>query len=116
MDTSNVPPPRSNTRMFFSYSPSPILLRPYASAAAVGSLTIRTTFKPAITPASLVACRYASVKYAGTVITACFTRSPRYASAVSFILVRTMALISSGLKVLVVLLGVLAVDFVGMEM
>lgn len=33
---------------------------------------------------------------AGTVTTACVTFSPRYASAVSFILIRTMALISSG--------------------
>jgi hypothetical protein len=48
--------------MFFS---PPFLSRPYAIAAAVGSLMMRATFKPAITPASLVACRCASLKYAG---------------------------------------------------
>jgi len=52
MDTSKVPPPRSKTRIFFSFFSS----RPYAIAAAVGSLMIRSTFKPAIVPASLVAC------------------------------------------------------------
>ncbi|KAJ0482646.1 hypothetical protein HanIR_Chr13g0656241 [Helianthus annuus] len=61
MLTSNVPPPRSNTRTFFS---TPFLFRPYAIAAAVGSLMILTTFKPAIFPASLVACLWASLKYA----------------------------------------------------
>ena len=53
------------------------LSRPYASAAAVGSLTMRRTFSPAISPASLVAWRSASEKYAGTVITASVTGSPR---------------------------------------
>ena len=46
------------------------LSAPYASAAAVGSLIIRLTSRPAILPASLVAWRCASLKYAGTVITA----------------------------------------------
>ena len=50
---------------------------PYASAAAVGSFTIRRTSSPAMRPASLVACRCASLKYAGTVMTASLTRSPR---------------------------------------
>ena len=50
-DTSNVPPPRSYTRIFWG---SP-LSSPYASAAAVGSLMIRSTLSPAILPASLVA-------------------------------------------------------------
>jgi hypothetical protein len=59
MLTSKVPPPRSNTRIFFS---PPFLSKPYAIAAAVGSLMIRATFKPAIIPASLVACRWASLK------------------------------------------------------
>mmetsp|Transcript_29745 Transcript_29745/g.45987 ORF Transcript_29745/g.45987 Transcript_29745/m.45987 type:complete len:380 (+) Transcript_29745:384-1523(+) len=49
-ETSNVPPPRSNTRIFRS----PFLSRPYAMAAAVGSLMIRATLSPAIAPASLV--------------------------------------------------------------
>ena len=47
----------------------------------MGSLTIRLTVRPAISPASLVAWRWASEKYAGTVITASVTVSPRYASA-----------------------------------
>ena len=73
IDTSNVPPPRSNTAIFS------LTLRsmPYASAAAVGSLMIRLTVRPAISPASLVACRCASLKYAGTVMTASVTGSPR---------------------------------------
>jgi hypothetical protein len=59
--TSNVPPPKSKTRMFFS---PPFLSKPYAMAAAVGSLIILATFSPAIIPASLVACLWASLKYA----------------------------------------------------
>ena len=72
--TSNVPPPRSNTRMFFS---PPFLSRPYAMAAAVGSLMMRMTFMPLMVPASLVAWRCASLKYAGTVTTASLIFSPR---------------------------------------
>jgi hypothetical protein len=53
------------------------LSSPYASAAAVGSGSTRMTFNPAISPASLVALRCASLKYAGTVITASVTFSPR---------------------------------------
>src|SRR5699024_7626605 len=52
IETSNVPPPKSNTKIFSSLS---VLSNPYAKAAAVGSLTIRSTSKPAILPASLVA-------------------------------------------------------------
>jgi len=59
LDTSKVPPPRSNTRIVWS---APSLSRPYASAAAVGSLMIRNTSRPAICPASLVAVRWASSK------------------------------------------------------
>ena len=66
-ETSKVPPPRSKTRTVCSLEP---LSRPYARAAAVGSLTMRRTLKPAISPASLVAWRWASLKYAGTVMTA----------------------------------------------
>jgi len=40
-------------RTFFS---PPFLSRPYAMAAAVGSLIILSTLRPAIAPASLVAC------------------------------------------------------------
>ena len=49
MDTSNVPPPRSYTATIL---PSPDLSRPYASAAAVGSLMMRFTSRPAMRPAS----------------------------------------------------------------
>ena len=52
--TSNVPPPKSKIRIFMS---SWDLFMPYAREAAVGSLIIRTTSKPAIVPASFVACR-----------------------------------------------------------
>mmetsp|Transcript_4680 Transcript_4680/g.6924 ORF Transcript_4680/g.6924 Transcript_4680/m.6924 type:complete len:223 (+) Transcript_4680:1006-1674(+) len=92
-DTSKVPPPRSKIRTFFS---SPFLSRPYAMAAAVGSLMMRRTLRPAIEPASLVAWRWPSLKYAGTVITAFFTSLPMYASAISFIFSSTMLEISSG--------------------
>jgi hypothetical protein len=45
-------------------------------------------------PASLVAWRWPSLKYAGTVTTALPTSSPRYSSAMSFISCRIIALIS----------------------
>ncbi|KAJ0897319.1 hypothetical protein HanRHA438_Chr08g0344371 [Helianthus annuus] len=64
-------------------------------AAAVGSLMIRITFKPAMTPASFVACLCESLKYAGTVTTAFLTVDPTKASAISRILVRTIEEISS---------------------
>src|SRR5690554_1015288 len=90
-DTSNVPPPRSKTRMSSSSLP---FSRPYASAAAVGSLTMRRTFRLAIWPASFVAWRSASLKYAGTVMTASVTGSPRYSSASRLSLPSTRAEIS----------------------
>lgn len=49
-----------------------------------------------MTPASLVACLCASLKYAGTVITACLTVVDSYASAIFFILVNIIDEISSG--------------------
>ena len=52
-ETSKVPPPRSNTRTFFSSLA--FSFNPYAIAAAVGSLMILITLRPAIVPASLVA-------------------------------------------------------------
>ena len=70
---SNVPPPRSKTAIL----PVFFLSRPYASAAAVGSLRMRRTLRPAIVPASFVAWRCASLKYAGTVMTASLTGWPR---------------------------------------
>ena len=76
--------------------PAAFLSRPYAIAAAVGSLIMRSTSRPQIAPASFVACRCASLKYAGTVMTAFVTSCPRLASAVSFILAKTMDEISSG--------------------
>merc|ERR1719327_460987 len=81
-DTSKVPPPRSKTRIVDSPPPRPFLSRPYAMAAAVGSLMIRITFSPAMAPASLVAWRCESLKYAGTVTTAFLTVLPRQDSAV----------------------------------
>jgi hypothetical protein len=59
---------------------------------------MRRTFKPAIAPASLVACRCASLKKLGTVMTALCTRLPKCASAASFILDIIIADISSGEK------------------
>jgi hypothetical protein len=56
---------------------------------AVGSLMIRRTSSPAIRPASLVACRWASLKYAGTVMTASVIFSPRNFDASSTSLRRT---------------------------
>src|SRR5262249_44029589 len=67
-----------------------------ARAAAVGSLMIRSTSSPAILPASLVACRCASLKYAGTVMTASVTFSPRNLAASATSLRSTSAEISSG--------------------
>jgi hypothetical protein len=72
-------------------------LNPYASAAAVGSLIIRLTSSPAIFPAFTVACRCASSKYAGTVITASVIFSPSFASTSALIFERIIAEISSGL-------------------
>jgi hypothetical protein len=73
IEMSNVPPPRSKTAMRWLF----FLSRPKASAAAVGSLMMRSTLRPAIVPASLVAWRCPSLKYAGTVMTARSTFSPR---------------------------------------
>ncbi len=92
-EMSNVPPPRSYTAIVSSL----FLSNPYASAAAVGSLMMRTTSKPAISPACFVACRCASLKYAGTVITAFATFSPRKSSAALFNLPRIIAEICGGL-------------------
>src|SRR5215475_13288229 len=55
---------------------------------------MRSTLKPAISPASLVAVRWASLKYAGTVITASLIDSPRYASASRLSFISTRAEIS----------------------
>ncbi len=97
MVTSNVPPPRSNTAMFKSFFS---LSRPYARDAAVGSLIMRTMSSPAITPASLVAVLWLSLKYAGTVTTAFFIFFPRNASASFFIFLSIIAEISCGIYVL----------------
>mmetsp|Transcript_71125 Transcript_71125/g.160920 ORF Transcript_71125/g.160920 Transcript_71125/m.160920 type:complete len:300 (-) Transcript_71125:279-1178(-) len=95
-DTSKVPPPRSKISTFLSSSLS--WSRPKAMAAAVGSLMMRKTSKPAMEPASLVAWRWLSLKYAGTVMTALLMSSPTNDSAISFILISTMLDISSGVN------------------
>ena len=56
---SKVPPPRSYTATVESPFP---LSSPYAKAAAVGSLMILLTSRPAIFPASFVACLCESLK------------------------------------------------------
>jgi len=93
-ETSKVPPPRSKISTL--RSDDDCLSRPYAIAAAVGSLMMRSTLRPAIAPASFVDARCESLKYAGTVTTALGTVVPRNASAVSFILISTIDEISSG--------------------
>ena len=55
---------------------------------------------PAISPASFVAWRWASEKYAGTVITASVTVSPRYDSASRLSFCSTNAEICWGVKFL----------------
>mmetsp|Transcript_26026 Transcript_26026/g.65035 ORF Transcript_26026/g.65035 Transcript_26026/m.65035 type:complete len:322 (-) Transcript_26026:79-1044(-) len=92
-ETSKVPPPRSKMRTLFSaLAPFCFFLsRPYAMAAAVGSLMIRMTLRPAMRPASFVAWRCESLKYAGTVMTAFVMFSPVNPSAVSFIFCSTNA-------------------------
>jgi hypothetical protein len=52
-----------------------------ARLAAVGSLIILMTLRPAIVPAAFVASLCELLKYAGTVITASLTSIPRYTSA-----------------------------------
>ena len=47
-ETSNDPQPRTKIRMF--RSPREPLSSPYAIAAVIGSLMIRMTFRPAISP------------------------------------------------------------------
>mmetsp|Transcript_18231 Transcript_18231/g.46664 ORF Transcript_18231/g.46664 Transcript_18231/m.46664 type:complete len:305 (-) Transcript_18231:775-1689(-) len=65
-DTSNVPPPKSNTRHLSSSR----LSQPYASAAASGSRSRCTCPNPASIHAVSVAARCASEKCAGTATTA----------------------------------------------
>mmetsp|Transcript_853 Transcript_853/g.3333 ORF Transcript_853/g.3333 Transcript_853/m.3333 type:complete len:480 (-) Transcript_853:793-2232(-) len=84
-ETSKVPPPKSNTRMVSFFLDS----KPYAREAAVGSLMILSTSRPAIFPASLVACLWESLKYAGTVMTALSTLSFKNLDASSVSLRRT---------------------------
>ena len=90
IEISNVPPPKSKTAIVSSF----FLSNPYAREAAVGSFIILLTFNPAILPASFVACRCESLKYAGTVMTASVTVVPRCSSAVCFNFCNTIALIS----------------------
>mmetsp|Transcript_4313 Transcript_4313/g.9535 ORF Transcript_4313/g.9535 Transcript_4313/m.9535 type:complete len:206 (-) Transcript_4313:53-670(-) len=63
--TSKVPPPRSKMRTESGAAPlamPPFFSSPYAIAAAVGSLMMRSTSRPARRPASLVAWRWESLK------------------------------------------------------
>mmetsp|Transcript_26891 Transcript_26891/g.60291 ORF Transcript_26891/g.60291 Transcript_26891/m.60291 type:complete len:220 (+) Transcript_26891:925-1584(+) len=65
IDTSKVPPPRSKMRTESGAAPlamPPFFSSPYAIAAAVGSLMMRSTSRPARRPASLVAWRCWSLK------------------------------------------------------
>ena len=72
--TSNVPPPKSNIRRLRDSSLGPKrILSEQANAAAVGSLIMRNTSKPAILAASFVAYFYQALKQAGTVMTAFLT-------------------------------------------
>jgi len=90
-DTSNVPPPRSKTRIVWSLS----LSSPYASARrrlVDDALHVEARDLAGI----LRPWRWSSLKYAGTVITAASTLSPRYASASVFSFCRIIALISGG--------------------
>ena len=83
-----MPPPKSyiNTVCSFSFS-----LRPYANAAAVGSLMMAITSNPALLPAFRVSVLSICVKYAGTVITAESIVSPHCCSASSFSLLNKIA-------------------------
>ncbi len=67
-----------------------------ARAAAVGSFRTRLTSNPAILPAALVASLCTSLKYAGTVMTASVTGSPRYSSALLLSRCSIIAEISGG--------------------
>src|SRR5215213_3472588 len=72
---------------------------------------IRLTSRPAMRPASLVAWRWVSSKYAGTVMTASVTFSLRYASASALSFCRIIALISGGVYVLSLILTTTPSDF-----
>lgn len=78
--------------------------------AAVGSFKILSMLKPAIIPASRVACRCASVKYAGTVTTARLIAVPKYRSASSFNFANTNADNSSGAYTIFLWVSVLMLD------
>ena len=77
-----------------------IRIRCFVFCFVFGSSISHSVSNPAIWAASMVACRWASLKYAGTVMTALRTVCPRYASAASFSLRRIMAEISGGVKFL----------------
>ena len=66
------------------------------STAAVGSLMIRTTSSPASSPAWRVACRWPSLKKAGTVMTTFETGTPSAFSARCFSVLKMIAEISWG--------------------
>ena len=64
----------------------------------MGSLSSLNTFIPASFAASFVDCLCASLKYAGTVITAPLSSSPRAFSALFLRLLRILAETSIGVK------------------
>ena len=101
IDTSSVPPPRSYTNTYRPLSEldlffSDLSISPYANAAAVGSFIILIQSRPAIVAASFVACLCESLKYAGTVMTAFLTDSPKYSVAICFAFINIIDDISSG--------------------
>ena len=106
MVTSNVPPPRSYTRIVRRSS----TFIPYEIAAAVGSLIIANTLRPALIPACLVCKRSLLPKYAGQVITTSVIGSglsPKLlASCTSFL--RISAEISTGSRCMGVVFLVLS--------
>ena len=95
-EMSKVPPPKSNTRRFFS---SFEFWKPEVKAAAVGSLIMRRGSRPAMMAASRVDCLCVALKYAGHVTTALVTGRPHRFSAIFFISISTRAEISSGARV-----------------
>ena len=67
IDTSKVPPPKSNTKIISFFKS--FLSNPYAKAAAVGSFITLNTLSPQSSDACLVRVLWESLKYAGRVIT-----------------------------------------------
>jgi hypothetical protein len=69
---------------------------PYAKEGAVGSFIILKSSRPAIFPASFVACLYESLKWDETVINACVMGHREYVFASAFSLAKIINEICSG--------------------